>query len=151
MKQRTQMTKEEGLGVSVGEGSQVPEGCEHLQDTHPTFHVVLSDTGLAWAQSACGGSHCLPVWFGLCDLGPLRAVLAPEAGGKPAAGVSAHAPVVRAISSASCAAGRCCPLALTAPCTVTSVKPQRLYGRRNARHAETQPAGHSGRCLNGQR
>lgn len=98
-----------------------------------------------------GGSHLLPVWFGLCDLEPLRAVLAPEAGGRPAAGVSAHAPVVRAISSASCVAGRCCPLALTALCTVTSVKPRRLYDRRNARRAATRPAGHSGRCLSGQR
>lgn len=143
VKQGTEGTKEERLGVSVGEGSQVPEVYGHLLDTP----VTSSNTGLVHT----GRSHLLPVWFGLYDLRPLRAVLNPEAGGRPAAGVSAHAPVVRAISSASCAAGRCCPLDLTAPCTVTSVKPRRLSGRRNARHAATQPADHSGRCLSGQR
>lgn len=44
-------TKKEGLEVSIGKGSQVPKGCGHSQDTLPTFHTVLSNTGLTWAQS----------------------------------------------------------------------------------------------------
>lgn len=55
MKQGTEEAKKEGLGVSIGEGSQVLESCEHLQDMHPTFHVVLSNTGLTWAQSTLVG------------------------------------------------------------------------------------------------
>lgn len=49
MKQGTEVTKKEGLGVSTG------EGCEHFQGMHPTFHIVLSNTGLTWAQPTLVG------------------------------------------------------------------------------------------------
>lgn len=75
----------------------------------------------------------------------------PEAGGRRAAGASALAPVARATSSASCAAGRCCHLASTAPCTATCARRPRPCGRRSARRAGTRPAGRSGRCPSGRR
>lgn len=55
MKQGTEGTKEEGLGVSIGEGNHVPKDYGHLQDTYPTFHVVLSNTGLPWAEPTLAG------------------------------------------------------------------------------------------------